>query len=194
MSMYNYVKEAWKVPANTYVKELLWARMQTWRKEPSVVRIERPTRIDRARNLGYKAKQGIVVVRVSVRRGGLRKQRPQHSKKPSTLGVNKITMAKSIQRIAEERAAKKYPNMEALNSYWVGQDGKQKWYEVILVDPCHPSIKNDKTYAWICDGKQKGRATRGLTSAGKKGRGLMYKGKGAEKARPSVRANAKKTK
>ena len=44
------------------------------------------------------------VVRVSVRRGGLRKQRPQHSKKPSTLGVNKITMAKSIQRIAEERA------------------------------------------------------------------------------------------
>ena len=36
--------------------------------------------------------------------------------------------------------------------------------------------------------------TRGLTSAGKKGRGLMYKGKGAEKVRPSVRANSKKAK
>ncbi|MBA2862363.1 50S ribosomal protein L15e [Methanococcus maripaludis] len=194
MSMYNYVKEAWKVPANSYVKELQWSRMQDWRKEPSVIRVERPTRIDRARNLGYKAKQGIVVVRVSVRRGGLRKPRPKHSKKPSTLGINKITMAKSIQRIAEERAAKKYPNLEVLNSYWVGQDGKQKWYEVILVDSCHPSIKSDKSYNWLCKGTHKGRATRGLTSAGKKGRGLMYKGKGTEKVRPSVRANSKKAK
>lgn len=192
--MYNYVKEAWKVPANSYVKELQWSRMQDWRKEPSVIRVERPTRIDRARNLGYKAKQGIVVVRVSVRRGGLRKPRPKHSKKPSTLGINKITMAKSIQRIAEERAAKKYPNLEVLNSYWVGQDGKQKWYEVILVDSCHPSIKSDKSYNWLCKGTHKGRATRGLTSAGKKGRGLMYKGKGTEKVRPSVRANSKKAK
>ena len=30
---------------------------------------------------------------------------------------------------------------------------------------------------------------RGKTSAGQKGRGLMYKGRGAEKIRPSIRAN-----
>jgi len=192
MSMYKYVRDAWKVPKNTYVKELLWSRMQTWRKEPTVVRVEKPTRVDRARSLGYKAKQGIIVVRVKVRRGGLRKPRPKNSKKPATLGINKITMAKSIQRIAEERAAKRYPNMEVLNSYWVGQDDKQKWYEVILVDPHHPSIKNDPTYNWLCTGKHKGRAFRGLTSAGKKGRGLRNKGKGAEKVRPSVELTVKK--
>ncbi len=37
--------------------------------------------------------------------------------------------------------------------------------------------------------KKKGRAFRGLTSAGRKSRGLRRKGKGAEKVRPSLRAN-----
>jgi large subunit ribosomal protein L15e len=35
----------------------------------------------------------------------------------------------------------------------------------------------------------RGRAYRGKTSAGKRGRGLHKKGKGAEKLRPSLRAN-----
>ena len=38
--------------------------------------------------------------------------------------------------------------MEVLNSYWVGQDGKLKYYEVILVDGHHPSITSDKQLAW----------------------------------------------
>ncbi|MEO2117509.1 MAG: 50S ribosomal protein L15e, partial [Methanocaldococcus sp.] len=160
----------------------------------AVVRIERPTRLDRARALGYKPKQGIIVVRVRVRRGGLRKPRPKNSKKPATLGVNKITMGKSIQRIAEERAARRYPNMEVLNSYWVGEDGKYKWYEVILVDPYHPVIKADPQLNWLCTGKHRGRAFRGLTSAGKKGRGLRNKGIGAEKVRPSIRAHGRRGK
>ncbi|WP_017980966.1 50S ribosomal protein L15e [Methanocaldococcus villosus] len=194
MGIYKYIREAWKRPKETYVRQLLWERLQQWRREPAVVRIERPTRLDRARSLGYKPKQGIIVVRVRVRRGGLRKPRPKNSKKPATLGVNKITMGKSIQRIAEERAARKYPNMEVLNSYWVGEDGKYKWYEVILVDPAHPAIQADPNYAWICTGKHKGRAFRGLTSAGKKGRGLRNKGIGAEKVRPSIRAHGRRGK
>ncbi|WP_423792544.1 50S ribosomal protein L15e [Methanocaldococcus indicus] len=194
MSLYKYIREAWKRPKESYVKELLWERLQQWRREPAVVRIERPTRLDRARALGYKPKQGIIVVRVRVRRGGLRKSRPKNSKKPATLGVNKITMGKSIQRIAEERAARKFPNMEVLNSYWVGEDGKHKWYEVILVDPHNPVIKADPNYNWLCTGKHKGRAFRGLTSAGKKGRGLRNKGIGAEKVRPSIRAHGRRGK
>ena len=59
-SMYAFVREAWKRPEKSEVKALLWNRTQEWRREGSVVRIERPTRIDRARSLGYKAKQGIV--------------------------------------------------------------------------------------------------------------------------------------
>jgi large subunit ribosomal protein L15e len=103
-------------------------------------------------------------------------------------------MAKNIQRIAEERTAKRYPNLEVLNSYWVGEDGRQKYYEVILVDPHHPSIINDPKINWICEPQHKGRAFRGLTSAGRKGRGLYKKGVGAEKVRPSLRAHDKKGK
>ena len=187
--MYAYVREAWKKPAETGVKELQWQRMQEWRREESVVRLEHPTRIDRARNLGYKAKQGIAVVRVRIRRGGRRKPRYVRARRSARMGVNRITAGKSLQRIAEERASVKYPNMEVLNSYWVGQDGKQKWFEVILVDGNHPSIKADRNLAWLNNPVHRGRAERGKTSAGRKGRGMMNRGKGTEKTRPSIRSN-----
>ncbi len=187
--MYAYVREAWKKPAETGVKELQWQRMQEWRREESVVRLEHPTRIDRARNLGYKAKQGIAVVRVRIRRGGRRKPRYVRARRSARMGVNRITAGKSLQRIAEERASVKYPNMEVLNSYWVGQDGKQKWFEVILVDGNHPSIKADRNLAWLNNPVHRGRAERGKTSAGRKGRGMMNRGKGTEKTRPSIRSH-----
>ncbi|HII77176.1 MAG TPA: 50S ribosomal protein L15e [Methanolinea sp.] len=188
-SMYAYVREAWRRPSESEVKALLWNRMQQWRREGSVVRIERPTRIDRARNLGYKAKQGIVMVRVKVRRGGRRKSRYVRARRSIRMGVNRITAGKSLQRIAEERASRKYPNMEALNSYWVGQDGRQKWYEVILVDGNHPAIRTDSQLAWMSDHVHRGRAERGKTSAGMKGRGMGTRGKGTEKTRPSIRSH-----
>lgn len=188
-SFYGYIRDAWKKPDTTYVHDLRWERLQQWRKEGSVTRIKRPTRIDRARSLGYKAKQGIIVVRAKVRRGGLRKSRYVRGRRTQHMGKNKITAGKSIQRIAEERAARKYPNMEVLNSYWVGEDGKLKWYEVILVDPSHPVIKNDNNLKWVCNNKQKGRVFRGKTSAGRKGRGMGKRGKGTEKTRPSIRSH-----
>jgi len=189
-SMYAFVRDAWKVPADSGVKELLWNRMQEWRREGSVVRIERPTRIDRARTLGYKAKQGIAVARVQVRRGGRRASRYVRARRSARMGKRHLTAGKSIQRIAEERASKKFPNMEVLNSYWVGQDGKLKYYEVILVDGHHPSIRADKNLKWLANATHRGRAERGKTSAGRKGRGMMTRGKGTEKTRPSIRSNA----
>ena len=68
------------------------------------------------------------------------------------------------------------------------------WYEIILVDKSHPAIKADKKMSWVCSGKHKNRAFRGLTSAGRKSRGLRNKGKGAEKVRPSQRANKRTAK
>ena len=118
-SMYAYVREAWKHAEESGVADLQWERMQVWRDEGTVVRVDRPTRIDRAHALGYKAKQGIAVARVKVHRGG---RRTAH------MGIRKKTPAKSLQRIAEERASRKFPNMEVLNSYWVGEDGSSKWY------------------------------------------------------------------
>jgi len=192
--MYKYIAQAWKRPKKSYVGSLLKKRLPLWREEGSVVRIDSPTRLDRARALGYKAKQGFIVARVRIRRGGRRKERPKKGRKPSKMGVSKYSTKKSLQWIAEERAARKYPNLEVLNSYWVGEDGKYKYYEVILVDPDHPVIKSDRKINWICDSTHKGRVFRGLTSAGRKSRGLRNKGKGAEKIRPSIRANKGKGK
>jgi large subunit ribosomal protein L15e len=190
--MYEYIAKAWNRPSDSYVKGLLKTRLPEWGKDNSVVRVEHPLRLDRARALGYKAKQGIIVVRSKVRRGGRRKRRLNTGRVAKKMGVNKITMRKNIQQIAEERAQRKYPNMEVLNSYWVGEDGKHKYYEVIFIDPRHPEIKNDKDLKWICEKCQKGRIFRGKTSAGRKSRGLRNKGKGAEKIRPSLRANKRR--
>jgi large subunit ribosomal protein L15e len=106
------------------------------------------------------------------------------------MGKNRSTAGKSIQRIAEERASKRFPNMEVLSSYWVGQDGKLKYYEVILVDGHHPSIRADKNLAWMANATHRGRAERGKTQAGLKGRGMLTRGKGTEKTRPSIRSHA----
>jgi large subunit ribosomal protein L15e len=189
---YKYVARAWKRPEASFVKELMWQRLIKWRRQPVVLRIERPTRIDRARKLGYKAKQGFVVARVRVRRGGLKRTRPKAGRRPKRMGVAKLKLAKSLRLVAEERAARKFPNLEVLNSYWVWEDGRFKWFEVIMVDPNHPVIQSDKDVNWICEKVHRGRVFRGLTSAGKEVRGLRHKGRGAEKIRPSRKAVRKR--
>jgi len=188
-SAYSYIRDAWKDPDDGQLAELQWQRQQEWRTQGSVERIERPTRLDKARSQGYKAKQGIVVARVSVRKGGARKRRFKAGRRTKRQGVTRITRRKDIQRVAEERAARVYPNLRVLNSYWVGEDGSQKWHEIILVDPEHPAIQNDDDLNWICADDQADRAFRGLTSAGRSNRGLDVKGTGAEKTRPSLRSN-----
>jgi large subunit ribosomal protein L15e len=110
------------------------------------------------------------------------------------MGMRHKTPAKSLKRIAEERASRKFPNMEALNSYWVGEDGKHRWYEVILVDGHHPVICADPHLSWIGNSVHRGRAERGKTSAGRKGRGMQWRGVGTEKTRPSIRSHANKGK
>jgi large subunit ribosomal protein L15e len=190
MGMYKYVREAWKKPKEN-LKEFWMDRMVLWRKQPSTLRIKRPTRIDRARSLGYKAKEGIIVIRQRVKRGARMKPKPAGGRRPKRFGKSYV-LRKNYQLIAEERANKKFINCEVLNSYHVAEDGMHKWFEVILVDTSNPSIKADKNLRWMASKKHTGRAYRGLTSAGRKVRGLRHKGKGAEKARPSRRANKRR--
>jgi large subunit ribosomal protein L15e len=179
MGMYKYIRELWKRPGEE-LGEIQRHRLILWRKQPATLRIEHPTRIDRARSLGYKAKQGFIIIRQRVVRGG--KMRPDVSggRRPKASRMKK-TIKKNYQWIAEEKAVKKYTNCEALNSYWAGQDGHYYWYEVILIDRHHPNILRDLNLRNIA--AQRGRVFRGLTSAGKKTRGLRGKGKGYEKAR-----------
>ena len=113
-----------------------------------------------------------MVVRVRVRRGGLNKSRPNKGRRPKRMGVYGYSPAKGYRWIAEERAARKYPNLEVLGSYYVAEDGMYKYYEVIMVDPSHPVIKNDPNLKWLQNPANRRRVFRGLTSAGKKARGL----------------------
>ncbi len=147
--MYRHLREAWKRPDDSYVGEVMKSRAILWRRQPTIVRADKPTRLDRARSLGYKAKKGFVVVRTRVRRGGRRKIRPVLGRRQKRMGVKKFTPAKSKRLIAEERAARKYPNLEVLNSYWVWQDGQYKWFEIVMVDPSHPAIRSDKDVGWV---------------------------------------------
>ncbi len=188
-SMYEYVAASYRRTLGPEGAQQRHERLLTWRRQNTVTRLEHPTRLDRARAIGYRAKGGYVLVRVRVRRGGQRKRAIIAGRRPKHKGVLRMTLNKSIQRIAEERAQKHYPNLEVLNSYWVGEDGKEKFYEVVLVDPQHPEIVRDPKINWILAPTHKGRVFRGLTSAGKSNRGLRVKGKGAERMRPSRTRN-----
>ncbi len=168
MGMYKYVRDLWKDPKKN-MPELWRARLIQWRKGDATVRLEKPTRIDRARSLGYKAKTGYIVVRQRVIRGGHKRPKIRKGRRPKRYHQNK-NLDLSYQTIAERRADMKYPNCEVLNSYWVAEDGRYYWYEVILVDTAHPVIKADKNINWITKNKQKGRIHRGLTSSAKKSR------------------------
>ncbi len=186
MGLSKHLGELWKQPKENL--GALWKQhLITWRREPATIRLAHPTRIDRARALGFRAKQGIFVVRQRVSAGA--HKRPdfdggRHSKHFRTT----LILAKNYQLIAEERATKKFPNCEVLNSYYVAGDSKHYWYEVILVDRAHPAVRADPRIAWITNGTQRGRVFRGKTNAGRKIRGLWHKGKGAERLRPSKHA------
>ena len=115
-----------------------------WRKQNAVTRIDKPSRLLRARRLGYKAKQGIIVIRMRVGTGGMRKQRPRGGRRPKHLGVTRIKADDNMKKVAQRRVLERYPNMELLGSYFIYKDGMHYWYEVILADPSHPRIIKDK--------------------------------------------------
>jgi len=116
------------------------------RKEPAMLRIERPSRLDRARSLGYKAKEGVLVVRARVSRGGMRKKRPTSGRRSKHMGVLKIKSDVSVQDVAERRVSERYPNMKVLGSYPVWKDGRFAWFECVLIDPLHPAVSKDYNY------------------------------------------------
>ncbi|HKL24423.1 MAG TPA: 50S ribosomal protein L15e [Candidatus Nanoarchaeia archaeon] len=186
--LYQYLREAWKKPDSETQRK----RMIDWRKSGTFTKVDKPLRLDKAKNLGYKDKKGFVVVRVKIGRGGHKKPRPNKGRRSKRLH-NRKNLKMSYKWIAEQRADKKYTNLEVLNSYLIGKDGKQYFYEVLLVDPNKKEIQNDKDVKWVCNSKNQKRAIRGLTSSGKKSRGLKSKDP-QNKNRPSVRAGKRRGK
>ncbi len=190
MSIYKYIRESWNKPTDE-AKKLWKERLIAWRSEPVTLRIEHPTRLDRARSVGYKAKAGYIVVRQRVDRGGhTRPGRHGQGRKPKNYR-SYLALNKNYQQICEERTQKYFPNLVVLNSYLAGQDGQHYWHEIILVDPQSPTIKADSNINWVCHPANRSRVFHGKTAAGKRSRGLRWKGKGVEKARPSRRAHSR---
>lgn len=165
MSYNKILRETWKKPDDIPGHK---ERVREWRRDNVVVRVEKPTNPAKAHALGYRAKQGFIVVRSRIEKGGRRRQAPAKGRNPGKFGLVHFTPPKKRQTILEQRVAKKFVNMEVLNSYQVGRDGQYHYYEVILVDP---ALKTSKS-AHL--GKGKGRVFRGLTSSSKKSRSVLH--------------------
>eukprot|EP00612_Vaucheria_litorea_P003366 CAMPEP_0171463512 /NCGR_PEP_ID=MMETSP0945-20130129/7158_1 /TAXON_ID=109269 /ORGANISM="Vaucheria litorea, Strain CCMP2940" /LENGTH=205 /DNA_ID=CAMNT_0011990329 /DNA_START=34 /DNA_END=651 /DNA_ORIENTATION=+ len=178
MSAYKYQQELWRKKQSDVMRFLLRVRAWEYRQLPKIVRVNRPTRQDKARGLGYKAKQGYVVYRVAVRRGGRKRQNGKGIVygKPKHHGINQLKFRRNLRSVAEERVGRRCGNLRVLNSYWVNQDSTYKYFEVILVDPQHKAIRRDPSINWIANPVHKHRELRGLTSAGRSGRGLRKRG------------------
>ncbi|KAG2202503.1 hypothetical protein INT47_013119 [Mucor saturninus] len=170
---YKYLEELSRKKQSDVSRFLLRVRCWEFRQLSVIHRASRPSRPDKARRLGYKAKQGFVIYRIRVRRGG--RKRPVHKGatfgKPVNEGVNQLKYQRSLRSTAEERIGRKCANLRVLNSYWVNQDATYKYFEVILVDPSHKAIRRDAHINWIANPVHKRREARGLTAIGRKSRG-----------------------
>jgi len=184
--MYKAIKKT----ARNLPAEIRRERLAGWRRSNAVVRIDRPTNLSKARSVGYRAKQGIILVRVRVLRGGRQRRGSLKKGRRSKNARARKIVSVNYQSIAERRANNKFKNCEVLNSYSVGKDGRHYFYEVILIDRNHPQILKDVQLKGLA--KKKGKAYRGLTSSGRRSRGLKHKGFGADQLRPSKNARFKK--
>merc|ERR1711872_355546 len=151
MGAYKYVNELWRKKQTDVMGFLLRVRTWQYRQLSRVHRASQPTRVEKARRLGYRAKQGFVIYRVRVRRGSRKKPVAKGCTygKPTHHGINQMKFQRSLQSIAEERVGRKIGSLRVLNSYWVGEDSTYKYYEVIMVDPAHTAIRRDPRIQWI---------------------------------------------
>lgn len=166
MGAYKYLEELWKKKQSEVMNFILRLRAWEYRQLPAIHRCTRPSRPDKARRLGYKAKQGFVIYRVRVRRGGRKKQVSKGIVygKPASQGVTQLKPHRSHRAQAETKVGRRLHSLRVLNSYWVAQDGTFKFYEVICVDPQHKAVRRDARINWIVNPVHKHREQRGNIS------------------------------
>jgi len=144
-ALYRQIGETWQKVFKEKSGDIL-QRAVLLRRGPTMERIERPSRLNKARMLGYKAKEGVVVIRIRVAAGGMRRPRPTSGRRPKHLGVLRMKSDEPVQKVAERRVWEKHANLKLLGSYLLWVDGKHRWYECVMIDPAHPAIKKDYDY------------------------------------------------
>ena len=103
MGAYKYLEELFKKKQSDLLRFMLRVRCWQFRQLNAIHRASRPTRPDKARRLGYKAKQGYVIYCVRVRRGGRKRPVPKGATygKPTNQGVNQLKFQRSLRSVAE---------------------------------------------------------------------------------------------
>ena len=164
MGIYKQLRELWR---SEEIKPILRNYMIQWRKEPTVVKLKRPTRLDRAHSIGYKAKKGFFFARIRISRGGRKREKFKGGRRSKHMRRIKV-LKMNYQWVAESRINKKFPNCEVLNSYFLAKDGRHYWFEVLLLDP--EIVKHYSNYEWLAKNKNRKRVFHGKTSAAKRSR------------------------
>lgn len=109
-------------------------RVSAWKKMSTVVRAEAPTNPGRAHSVGYRAKKEFIIVRVRTAKGKRRVAKRALGRKPAKK-VKFRSLGFSLARMAEMKAEKDFRNFHAVGSYFVGEDGMSKYFEVVLRNP-----------------------------------------------------------
>merc|ERR1712203_1283361 len=132
MGAYKYMTEMYRKKQSDVMRYLLRIRCWHYRQLTKVHRAPRSTRPDKARRLGYKNKQGFVIYRIAMRRGG---RKPLSLR--DVLTVNPKLLVPLNNRNQKETCNPSLRNELVvvlrdfvLNSYWVGQDSTYKYFEV----------------------------------------------------------------
>lgn len=105
MGAYRYMQELYRKKQSDVLRYLLRIRVWQYRQLTKLVRVPRPSRPDKARRLGFRAKQGYVIYRIRVRRGGRKRPVPKGCTygKPKSNGINELKPTRRLQSVAEVR-------------------------------------------------------------------------------------------
>merc|ERR1712243_143801 len=102
MGAYKYMTELYRKKQSDVMRYLLRIRCWQYRQLAKVHRVPRSTRPDKARRLGFKNKQGFVIYRIAMRRGGRKAQQPRQAfREVQGKEVRARPWPQSIQRIQE---------------------------------------------------------------------------------------------
>ena len=106
-------------------------RLSRWRDGKSVQRVANPSNPVRARELGYLAQKGFAVALVRIKRGKRARRKADLGRKPAK-NRKFVNPGRAMTYYAEEKAKRRFPNMQILNSYFVASDGVHKYFEIIM--------------------------------------------------------------
>ena len=130
MGAYKYMRQSYQKTFATK-NPVMRNRLIAWHKEHTLVRVDTPTNIIRARSLGYKATKDFIIVRVRISKGKRVRRRADLGRKP---GKNRkeVNPGAPLGYYAEVKASRKFNNLEVVGVYFVGMTGTDKYFEVIM--------------------------------------------------------------